>query len=175
MRPQTQPKPYVLPDALPNGLRAVICGTAAGTVSAARGHYYAGPGNRFWAVLHQTGLTPRELSPSEFRSLCDHGLGLTDIAQLVPGADVTLKAGNFNVSGFIESIRQCQPEVVAFNGKKAARVFYGLGEREPLEYGPGKPLTDFPKIFVLPSTSGSARRYWDLQPWQQFARLLHEH
>ena len=37
-----------LEDLLRPGLRLVICGTAAGTQSAAINAYYAGPANRFW-------------------------------------------------------------------------------------------------------------------------------
>lgn len=41
----------VPPDLLAPHLRLVFCGTAAGNVSAARGAYYAGPGNQFWPIL----------------------------------------------------------------------------------------------------------------------------
>src|SRR5580704_10816331 len=58
--------PFVLPDVLRPALKIVFCGTAAGTVSARRGHYYAHPQNKFWPTLHAIGLTPRRLDPSEF-------------------------------------------------------------------------------------------------------------
>ena len=61
------------------GLRVVFCGTAAGEVAARVGAPYAGPGNRFWWVLREIGLTPRELAPLEFRELPQHGIGLTDV------------------------------------------------------------------------------------------------
>ena len=172
MQLQALQKRQMLPDVLPMGLRAVICGTAAGKRSAERGHYYAGPGNCFWLVLHEIGLTPRVLSASDFANLSD--FGLTDIAKAVFGVDASLTLGDFDVPGFIASIRQCRPEIVAFNGKAAARVFYGLRRREPLN-GVGTVVPDFPKIVVLPSTSGSARGWWDLGPWKEFARLVHEH
>ena len=54
---------HVLPDVLAPGLRIVFCGTAAGTVSARRGAYYAHPQNRFWPALHAVGLTPRLMRP----------------------------------------------------------------------------------------------------------------
>lgn len=41
-----------LPDQLRANLRLVFVGTAASTRSAAVGHYYAHPGNRFWRALH---------------------------------------------------------------------------------------------------------------------------
>ena len=56
----------LLKDLLAPGLKIVFCGTAAGEVSATRGEYYAGPGNKFWAVLHKIGLTPRRLAPGEY-------------------------------------------------------------------------------------------------------------
>lgn len=45
----------VLDDVLAPNLRVVFCGTAVGVRSAARGHYYAGPGNDFWRLLHGSG------------------------------------------------------------------------------------------------------------------------
>jgi TDG/mug DNA glycosylase family protein len=162
----------VLPDILPAGLRAVICGTAAGTKSAALTVYYAGPSNRFWSVLHQVGLTPHRLMPSEFSTLPAFGLGLTDIAKMASGTDARLPLGAFDVPTFLISIRRCRPDIVAFNGKNAARVFYGIPSRSRLDYGFGPRVSDFPRIFVLPSTSGSASRYWNLAVWQEFAGLV---
>jgi TDG/mug DNA glycosylase family protein len=54
-----------VPDYLDHGLRIVFCGTAVGTASAARGHYYAGPGNEFWPFLFEAGLTPVRLGPDD--------------------------------------------------------------------------------------------------------------
>ncbi len=83
----------VLPDLLRPGLKFVFCGTAAGTISAARGAYYAHPQNRFWPALHAAGLTSRLLGPEEFGQLPQWGLGLTEIAKHVSGMDRELPAG----------------------------------------------------------------------------------
>jgi len=131
--------------------------------------YYADSTNCFWSVLQQVGLTPRRLAPSEFATLRESGLGLTDLAKTVSGIDAGLLPGEFNVPAFKGSIRHCRAKIIAFNGKKAARVFYGISSRVPLAYGVGPPVPEFPQIFVLPSTSGNARRWWDLKPWQKFA------
>lgn len=80
----------MLEDILVPGLSLVICGMAAGPVSAARGEYYAGPGNKFWRILHETGLTPRQLAPGEFRELPRHGIGLTDLMKVQSGRDAAL-------------------------------------------------------------------------------------
>jgi double-stranded uracil-DNA glycosylase len=56
----------MLPDVLRQGLRLVICGTAAGKRSAAKKQYYAGRGNQFWKVLYNVGLTGGQiLAPAD--------------------------------------------------------------------------------------------------------------
>ena len=47
----------VLSDLLAPGLAVVFVGTAVGTTSAVRQAYYAGPGNKFWRIVAETGLT----------------------------------------------------------------------------------------------------------------------
>src|ERR1035441_4801575 len=114
--------PHVLPDILPCGLRAVICGTAAaGDISYRRKAYYADYRNCFWDALHEVGLTPHRLKAKDFLTLPTYGVGLTDIAKFVFGTDATLRMEEFDVPTFVEKIRLCRPNIVAFNGKKAAR------------------------------------------------------
>lgn len=56
----------MLPDYLEPNLSVVFVGTSVATASAARGHYYAGPGNKFWELLWEAGLTAdRMLSPEQ--------------------------------------------------------------------------------------------------------------
>jgi len=64
----------------------VIVGTAVGEKSAARGHYYAGPGNEMWRFLHdEAGLTSVRLSPERDHELPRHGIGLTDLVKDLAG------------------------------------------------------------------------------------------
>ncbi|MGJ5132643.1 MULTISPECIES: mismatch-specific DNA-glycosylase [unclassified Bradyrhizobium] len=157
-----------LPDQLQPGLRLVFVGTAASERSAATGHYYAHPGNRFWRTLFAVGLTPRLYQPQEFPALLSLGIGFTDLCKLGAGMDhVALKAG-IDVAGFAAKIRHHRPATVAFTSKKAASLFYGkptgtiaLG-RQPERDG-------FPTTFVLASPSGAASGAWTLQPWQELA------
>ncbi len=160
--------PHVLPDLLRPGLRVVICGSAAGAVSAARGAYYAGPGNKFWQMLAEVGLTPRRLDPAEFREVLNFGIGLTDLVKTHSGSDAVLPRAADDVAGLIARIRSARPRLVAFNGKRAAAAFYSRSGRD-VGYGPGPPIADFPPIWVLPSTSGAACGSWSDAPWRQFA------
>ena len=59
----------VLRDLLQDSLQIVLCGTAAGTTSAAARAYYAHRQNKFWRILHETNLTPELLQPHQYRNL----------------------------------------------------------------------------------------------------------
>ena len=158
----------LLPDLLAPNLRLVICGTAAGTVSAVRKAYYAGPGNRFWTVLHQVGLTPRQLRPEQYRELLKFRIGLTDVAKQQSGSDADLDFRRSDPATTYQKILEYQPSVLAFNGKKAAQVFLG---RRKVEFGLQSDRIDQTLLFVAPSTSGAAGRYWDIDHWHELSRF----
>lgn len=147
-------------------MRVVFCGTAAGTASARAQAYYAGPGNAFWQALHLTGLTPVELVPAEYERLPEYGIGLTDICKLAYGSDAEVGTVEFDVAGLQEKIAGTEPGYLAFNGKNAAR---GALERD-VAYGPQDEQLGGAAVWVLPSTSGAARRFWKIEPWRELAR-----
>lgn len=161
----------ILPDYLQPGLKVVFCGTAAGKKSAERGYFYAGPGNRFWPMLHQTGLTPHRLQPEDCHRVCAFGIGLTDLVKHRFGSDASLTGTMFDIAGFEEKIRSYAPKVLAFNGKKGASKFLGVPSAK-LEYGLHQRTVDATRIFVLPSTSRAANGSWVEQPWHDLAALV---
>lgn len=158
----------VLPDVLRPGLRVVFCGTAAGTASARAKAYYAGPGNRFWRTLHQIGLTPVELAPDEFARLPEHGIGLTDICKVLHGSDQEVGTVEFDIAGLEARIGAAEPDNLAFNGKNAAS---GALERG-VDYGVQPERIAGATVWVLPSTSGAARRFWKVEPWRDLADAI---
>jgi double-stranded uracil-DNA glycosylase len=157
----------VLDDLLKPGLQLVVCGTAAGTASAKANAYYAGPGNAFWRTLFATGLTPMQLAPSEYARLLQYGIGLTDLCKVRHGSDAEVGSEEFDVDGLRNRIGAVEPAYLAFNGKNAAR---GALERE-VGLGPQEERIGGAAVWVLPSTSAAARRYWDIEPWQELARV----
>ena len=159
---------HILPDLLAPGLRVVFCGTAAGDESARIGAPYAGPGNRFWWVLHEVGLTPRILQPVEFRELLDLGIGLTDVAKHAVGRDSALVAADFDGAAVIEKVERFEPGALAFVGKRAALEVLGGSP----DYGRQVPTIGSSAVWVLPSTSGAARGSWDIGPWQDLAAAI---
>ena len=159
------PTAPILPDVLEPGLRIVFCGTAAGTASARAGAYYAGPGNRFWITLHEVGLTPILLRPAEFTRLPEFGIGLTDISKSASGSDQEVGRCGFDPARLDTVVAAASPAHLAFNGKNAARGALG----RPVDYGPQPERIGDATLWVLPSTSGAARGYWDIEPWRQLA------
>jgi TDG/mug DNA glycosylase family protein len=159
---------HKLPDLLAPGLRLVICGSAAGAKSAAVGAYYAGPGNKFWRILHETGLTPRRFEPQEYPALLALGLGLTDLAKTYSGADAGLRREHDDVAGLVAKIERFQPAWLAFNGRRAARAVLGRA----VAFGPQPENIGATRLFALPSTAGLASRWWDPAPWRELAGLV---
>ena len=66
-------------DLIAPGLDFLFCGINPGLYSAATGHHFARPGNRFWPALHAAGFTPRLLAPWEERELLKYGCGITNL------------------------------------------------------------------------------------------------
>jgi len=163
----------MLPDLLKPNLKIVFCGTAAGDVSASRQEYYAGPGNKFYPILFKTGLTERHLEPSEYESLLNYDIGLTDVVKIQSGNDDVLKKESFDVKGFIDKMVKYKPDIVAFNGKKSASYILGYnGRTSKVEYGDQNATIGSTELFVLPSTSGAASGYWEEKYWFELVKKL---
>jgi len=161
----------ILPDLLSTHLSIVFCGTAASDKSAAAGAYYANPTNRFWRTLFNTGLTPSLMQPQQFPELLNHGIGLTDLAKCAQGVDAALSATDYDVHAFKNKIHVFSPQWVAFTSKKAASVFFDQPTHQ-ICYGMQAKVIGETHIWVLPSPSGAATRYWDIGPWAALAGVV---
>jgi|TARA_Y100000758_G_scaffold70616_1_gene46420 TDG/mug DNA glycosylase family protein len=170
---QSRDSGQILPDVLVHGLDVVFCGSAAGSASAKARAYYAGRGNRFWPILHESGLTPRQMLPSEFRDAVQYGIGLTDLSKFQSGADSVLDPGGDDTGGLAEKITAYEPRVLTFNGKRAGSVFlHEIFAYNIKDYGLQPQALGTTALFVLPSTSGAARRWWDAAPWCALSEYL---
>lgn len=161
------PSDYV-PDVLKPDLGVVFCGTALGRVSAQKRAYYAHPGNLFWRTLHEVGLTPERIVPQDYERVLEMGIGLTDLSKSYFGNDADLPTDAFDVEALREKVRLYRPRLLAFTSKTAASAFLarptGL-----LPLGEQRDIFEGTRLFVLPSPSGQARRFWDIRPWQAVA------
>src|SRR5438094_8561142 len=104
-----------LPDVLAPNLRVVFCGINPGLYSAAVGHHFARPGNRFWPTLHASGLTERLLSPHEGHALLGCGYGVTNIADRASARADELSAEELIAGSrrLEEKVRRHRPAVLA--------------------------------------------------------------
>jgi TDG/mug DNA glycosylase family protein len=149
---------HIVEDILEPGLHVVFCGTALGRASANAKAYYAHRRNVFWQTLHDVGLTTAgyPLAPSEYMRVLEFGIGLTDLCKSVFGNDSELARTAFNANALRKKIGDCQPAFLAFTSKKAGQVF--CGRRATLGWQ-ADPI-DKTRIYILPSTSPSARWQW---------------
>src|SRR5262249_22733698 len=109
--------------------------------------------------------------PREFPALLTFGIGLTDMVKTASGSDAVLPRQSNDPGGLLARIQRVAPRVVAFNGKRAAAVFYGTPGRT-LGYGPGPAIAGLPPIWVLPSTSGAACGSWSDVPWHRLGDMI---
>ncbi len=162
-----------MPDVLQPGLKLVLIGTAPSRISAAARAYYANPMNKFWATLHQVGLTPRQFAPSEYRELLALGIGLTDVAKKHSGVDAALPSSAFEPQEVRARIAYYRPQVVAFTSKRGASEVL-VKPTGKLLYGVQPEALEGAEVWVLPSTSPLGHSHFQLEPWQQLARRFQE-
>jgi TDG/mug DNA glycosylase family protein len=143
-----------LPDLVKPGLRVIIAGTIAAWDRAEREHYYDTPGNKFWVLLHDSGLVPELLRPDEQERVLDFGVGLTDMVRTEPSPPG--EPPRFDVLGFQRLVRKCRPHALAWVSKTAAGSYARAArERAPRGYGALSWTVAGAPAFVLPGPSGA--------------------
>jgi TDG/mug DNA glycosylase family protein len=162
-----------LPDLIKPKLNVLFCGINPGLYSAAVGHHFARPGNRFWAALHASGFTPRVFSPFEEHELLTLGLGVTNVvARATAGADELrrdeLVAG---AKKLVAKLKRHQPRYLAVLGLGAYRVAFGQADAK---VGPQKLVIGSTRLWVLPNPSGLNAHYQPRDLAREFAKLRRE-
>jgi double-stranded uracil-DNA glycosylase len=160
----------LLPDVWAPGLRIVFCGINPGLWSAATGHHFARPGNRFWPALHAAGLTPRLYSPHEQESLLELGLGLTNVV-----ARATARADELTPQEYVEGGRllrektgRHRPSWLAVLGVTAYRAAFG---DRSARVGPQPTRMAETQVWVLPNPSGLNAHWSAAALAEEFGRL----
>jgi double-stranded uracil-DNA glycosylase len=139
-------------------LLVLFSGINPSLYSAAVGHHFARPGNRFWKALHQSGFTQELLDPFDDRRLLDVGLGVTNlVARATAAADELtpdeLRAGAVRLR---RKVRRLRPSYLAVVGVSAYRVAF---ERPKAAIGPQPERIGETKVWVLPNPSGRTAAY----------------
>jgi TDG/mug DNA glycosylase family protein len=147
-----------VPDLITPGLKILFSGINPSLYSAAVGHHFARPGNRFWPALHAAGFTPRLFSPFEDQLLLNLGYGITNLVERsTPSAD-ELSPKEFVEGGrrLEAKLRRYRPTLVAFLGITAYRSAYN---RPRASMGRQPELISGSILWVLPNPSGLNAHY----------------
>ncbi|MFT3683737.1 MAG: G/U mismatch-specific DNA glycosylase [Phycisphaerales bacterium] len=142
-----------VPDLLAPDLNVLFVGINPGLWSGATGHHFARPGNRLWPALHQSGLTPRLLHPSEERELLTLGLGMTKLVSRATATAAELSNAEVQRGGarIRRLVRKWKPGAVCFLGLGAYKQAYGL---KRVTLGRQEELFEGAALWVLPNPSG---------------------
>ncbi|GAA1280199.1 G/U mismatch-specific DNA glycosylase [Pseudonocardia aurantiaca] len=160
----------VLPGPDDPPLRVLFCGINPGLVSAATGHHFARPGNRFWPALHGAGFTPRLLLPSEQDELRALGLGITNMAARATARADELTAAEMVAGGqkLRALVAEHHPAWLAVVGVTAFRTAFAAPRAA---VGPQDERLGDTRIWVLPNPSG-LNAHWQLPAMvEEYARL----
>ncbi len=160
----------VVQDVIAPDLELLFCGINPGLYTAAVGHHFARPGNRFWPTLYAAGFTNRLLAPSEERGLLARGLGITNIvARASARADELspdeLAAGAQQLGSKIQEYR---PRYLAVLGISAYRVAF---DRPRATLGRQPEALHNTVIWALPNPSGLNAHYQARDLSRLFAEL----
>jgi TDG/mug DNA glycosylase family protein len=147
-----------VPDVLAPGLVVLFCGINPSLYSAAAGHHFARPGNRFWKALHLAGFTPRPLAPDQDGELPSYGLGVTNLVDRATAgaAEIRPEELRAGAAALAAKVAAAGPAWVAFLGIGAYRVAY---HRPAAAVGPQPEPVAGARAWVLPNPSGLNAHY----------------
>ncbi|GHF05248.1 mismatch-specific DNA-glycosylase [Streptomyces werraensis] len=159
-----------MPDVVADGLRVLFCGINPGLMTAATGHHFARPGNRFWPALHRSGFTPRLLPPSEQRELLSYGLGITNVVARATARADELTAEEYREGGreLAVKVARLRPRWLAVLGVTAYRAAF---DDRNAKVGPQVRTIGESRVWVLPNPSGLNAHWTPASLAEEFARL----
>jgi len=142
-----------VPDLIAPGLEVLFCGINPGLYSAASGHHFARPGNRFWPALYAAGFTDRLLKPWEEQLLLEYRIGITNLVRRATVSAAELSTDELRTGGrrLRRKLRRYRPTCVAVVGIGAYRLAFGRPKAAP---GLQPERLAAAALWVLPNTSG---------------------
>jgi len=154
-----------LPDLLRDGLAVVFVGINPSVYSAARGHYFARPGNRFWPAFSRSALSAKAraalgvavLRPEHDRALLAEGFGFTDLVKRATARAVEIERAELaaGVAALVAKLERHRPRLACFHGITGYReVHRAIGGAAALQLGLQSARMGPTRLFVLPNPSG---------------------
>ncbi len=145
-------------DVIAPGLKVLFCGINPGLYTAAIGHHFGRPGNRFWPSLYAAGITPRLFTPYEERELLCLGYGITNIVPRASASadELTREELAKGAQALIEKVHSYHPTTLAILGLSAYRTAFGIPKAV---IGPQPHSIGETRVWVLPNPSGVNAHY----------------
>jgi double-stranded uracil-DNA glycosylase len=147
-----------LPDVIGPNLRVLFCGINPGLYTAAVGHHFARPGNRFWPALFKSGFTDRLISPFDERELLKSGLGISNVVPHATATAAELTREDYVQGGrrLAAKVKKYQPRIVAILGVGAYRTAFA---KPKATIGEQNERIHCARVWVLPNPSGLNANY----------------
>ncbi|MFJ3898969.1 G/U mismatch-specific DNA glycosylase [Streptomyces sp. NPDC090083] len=160
----------LVPDVVADGLAVLFCGINPGLMTAATGHHFARPGNRFWPVLHLSGFTPRLMKPAEQGELLSYGLGITNVVARATARADELSAEEYREGGELltSKLTGWKPRWLAVLGVTAYRAAF---DDKKAQVGPQERTFGDTRVWVLPNPSGLNAHWTAATMAEEFGRL----
>jgi double-stranded uracil-DNA glycosylase len=145
-------------DVIAPHLRVLFCGINPGLYTAAVGHHFARPGNRFWPALYAGGFTDRVLSPFDERELLKNRYGITNVVPRTTNSADQLSREEIIAGGerLRAKVLRYQPRVLAVLGVGAYRTAFN---RPKACVGRQEETIGDTVLWVLPNPSGLNANY----------------
>src|SRR5436190_19938141 len=142
-----------VPDLIAKNLIVLFVGINPGLYTAAIGHHFGRPGNRFWPALHGGGFTPRLFTPCEGSLLLALKFGITNIVERATARADELTTDELRGGGqrLQTKVERWRPTVVAFVGIGPYRIISGIKDAR---VGLQKDIFGGSHAWVLPNPSG---------------------
>jgi len=157
-------------DVIAPNLRVLFCGINPGLYTAAVGHHFARPGNRFWKAMYEGGFTDRLLSPFDERELLQGGYGVTNVVRRTTASADQLTKDEIVKGGrqLSAKVRRYRPAYLAILGLGAYRIAFNQpGAIVGLQ---AEKIGDT-IVWVLPNPSGLNANYQQADLARLFAEL----
>jgi double-stranded uracil-DNA glycosylase len=147
-----------IPDVIAPDLLVLFCGINPSLYSAAVGHHFARPGNRFWPALLGAGFTDRLLSPFEDALLLERRLGCTNLVERATAraGELTPAELSAGAAGLIQRVSLYRPAWLAVLGVSAYRSAFGI---RAARTGEQPEAIDGTRVWLLPNPSGLNAHY----------------
>lgn len=140
-------------DVIAPRLEVLFVGINPGLYSAAIGHHFGRPGNRFWPALHAGGFTPHVFSPFEEVRLLEFNIGITNLLERATATadELTKDELKLGAKRLERKIRRYCPKYVAPLGLTSFRAAF---DKPKAVLGKQPQMIGSATVWLLPNPSG---------------------